>query len=70
MLVHRETVMTLNVGALQDLYDMLLALEWERYEEADGGPLFICPVCGRYKAEGHAADCALSTALRKAESPG
>jgi len=59
--------MKLNPDALEDLYHALLSLEWEPYEEADGTTLRICPSCGQYKAEGHAPDCVLQRALRKAD---
>jgi hypothetical protein len=60
--------MKLNPAALQDLYDMLLSLEWEAYEEADGTTLRICPVCGNYLSEGHKLECKLQIVLRKANS--
>ncbi len=55
--------MKLNPEALQELYDCLLSLEWEAYEEADGATIRICPVCGQYESEGHTPDCRLHKAL-------
>lgn len=48
-------------SAAPDLYRALLAVEWR---SGDAGPR--CPGCDRTKAYGHASDCALAAALRKA----
>lgn len=60
------------ISAAPDMARVLLAIEWEG-ETTDEGRCDRCPSCGRYpptelalRDEGHATDCALDAALRKA----
>jgi RNA polymerase subunit RPABC4/transcription elongation factor Spt4 len=52
----------------QQLYDeMLEALEASEYILTFGNRKKICPICRRHKIDGHADNCKLGNAIRKAK---
>jgi hypothetical protein len=55
---------TLLISAAPELYEAVKAVEWNGFDSQENGD--ICPVCCKYKVEGHAHNCKLNAALKKA----
>jgi hypothetical protein len=51
----------LLMAAAPDMARVLLAVEWGGEHE-----VALCPTCAQWKKDGHASDCKLDSALRKA----
>lgn len=51
-------------SAAPDMARLLLEIEWTA--PGDVGAVNACPFCDRWQRDGHAPDCALDAALRKA----
>ena len=54
------------LAASWQLREALRAVEWSGHGEVDGRTQPRCPRCGAAQAAGHATDCAVDLALRKA----
>jgi hypothetical protein len=52
------------IAASPELLDVLKKVEWRGGDCYNSG---FCPSCGNLPVEAHAADCALSAAIAKAE---